>query len=63
MAFGQGAIKRRMQSNAHPGFQKASAGIAKRQGISQERADAILAASSRGASAAAKRRNPNLRKV
>lgn len=34
-----------------------------KQGISKEQADAILAASSRGASAAAKRKNPNLKKV
>jgi len=62
--FGQGAIGRRMKKNsAHPGFKKASANIAEEQNIPQERADAILAASSRGASAAAKRRNPNLRRV
>lgn len=45
------------------GFDKASSQIAKRSGVSQERADAILAASTRKASPAAKKANPNLRKV
>jgi hypothetical protein len=45
------------------GFKAAQKGIAKRQGVSQERAGAILAASTRGASAAAKRANPNLKRV
>jgi len=47
----------------HPGFKKAAAGIAAKQGISKDRASAILAAGSRGASAAAKRANPRLKKV
>lgn len=47
----------------HPGFDKASASIAKKEGVSQDRADAILAASSRGASAKAKKANPKLKKV
>lgn len=47
----------------HPGFAKASASIAKRQGVSQKRADAILAAGARNASAKAKRANPRLRRV
>jgi len=50
-------------SKKHPGFDKVSAGIARKQGVSQERADAILAASSRGASAKAKRANPRLNRV
>jgi len=37
--------------------------IAKKEGISKKRAGAILAASSRRASAAAKRKNPKLKKV
>lgn len=45
------------------GFEKASASIAKRQGVSAKRADTILAASTRHASPAAKRANPNLKKV
>jgi hypothetical protein len=44
-------------------FKSVQAGIAKRQGISSERAGAILAAGSRNASAAAKRKNPKLKKV
>lgn len=47
----------------HPGFDPVSAGIARKQGISQERADAILAARSRKASPAAKAKNPRLKKV
>lgn len=47
----------------HPGFKKVASGIAKREGISKDRAGAILASASRGASAKAKRANPRLRKV
>jgi len=52
-----------MMKGKHPGFKKAQASIAKKQGVSKERAGAILAASSRGASAAAKKANPRLKKV
>ena len=45
------------------GFKAAQSQIAKGEGISMKRAGAILAASSRKASAAAKKRNPNLKKV
>lgn len=37
--------------------------IAKKSGVSNERAGAILAAATRKASPAAKRKNPNLKKV
>lgn len=47
----------------HPGFKAVQSSIAKKQGISKEAAGAILAASSRKASPAAKRANPKLRKV
>lgn len=47
----------------HPGFKAVQAKIAKKEGVSSERAGAILAASSRHASKAAKRANPNLKKV
>ncbi len=50
-------------SAKHPGFEKAAAGIAKRQGIGEAAAAAILAASTRNASAAAKKANPKLKKV
>jgi len=51
------------KSAAHPGFKKVASSIAKKSGVSRERAGAILAASTRGASAKAKRANPRLRKV
>jgi len=47
----------------HPGFKAVAVGIAKKQGISKEGASAILAASTRNASKAAKKKNPNLKKV
>ncbi len=47
----------------HPGFKKAAASIAKREGVSAKRAGAILAASTRGASSRAKKSNPRLKKV
>ena len=45
------------------GFKENAALIANRQGISKERASAILAAGARKASPAAKKKNPNLKKV
>jgi hypothetical protein len=45
------------------GFKAAQNQIAKKQGISKDRAGAILAAGTRKASPAAKKRNPNLKKV
>lgn len=45
------------------GFEKAQKQVAKRQGISEERAGAILASGARKASPAAKKANPNLKKV
>lgn len=47
----------------HPGFSNVQGQIAKRQGISRERAGAILASAARNASPAAKRANPRLKKV
>jgi hypothetical protein len=44
-------------------FETKARAIAKEQGISLERARKILAAGARKASPAAKRRNPNLKKV
>lgn len=52
-----------MVSKAHPGFKAVQAQIAKKQGIPIKNAGAILAASSRNASAAAKAKNPALKKV
>jgi len=50
-------------SKAHPGFKKVQSQIAEKEGVSKDRAGAILAASSRGASKAAKKVNPKLKKV
>lgn len=47
----------------HRGFKEVQKEIAKKQGISMERAGAILAASARKASPEAVRKNPNLAKV
>jgi len=48
---------------AHPGFKAVAASIAKKQGISVERASAIVAAGARKASPAAIKANPRLKKV
>lgn len=45
------------------GFKANQAKIAKSEGISSDKAGAILASSSRKASPAAKRKNPTLKKV
>ena len=47
----------------HPGFKAVQKQIAKKQGVSMERAGAILAAGARKASPAAKRKNPRLKRV
>lgn len=47
----------------HPGFKAVASKISKKEGVSKERASAILAASSRGASAKAKKANPRLKRV
>jgi hypothetical protein len=47
----------------HPGFAKVQAGIAKKQGISMERAGAIVAAGARKASKPAVKANPRLKRV
>jgi hypothetical protein len=47
----------------HPGFKAVQGKIAAKEGVSRDRAGAILAASSRGASAKAKKSNPRLRRV
>lgn len=50
-------------AKSHPGFKKVAAGIAKREGVSSERAKAMLAAGTRRASAKAKKANPRLKRV
>ena len=57
------AAKKSAKPKKGEGFNKASASIARREGVSPARADAILAASTRKASPKAKRANPNLKKV
>lgn len=47
----------------HPGFKAVQKKIAKKQGISMERAGAIVAAGARKASKAAIKKNPRLKKV
>lgn len=47
----------------HVGFKAAQEEIARRQGISMDRAAAILAAGARHASPAAKKANPHLKRV
>lgn len=44
-------------------FKSVQAKIAKKEGVSQTRAGAILASASRNASAKAKRKNPKLKRV
>lgn len=47
----------------HPGFKAVQKKIARKQGVSMERAGAILASGARKASPAAKRANPRLKRV
>jgi hypothetical protein len=50
-------------SKAHPGFAAVASKISAKEGVSRKAAGAILAASSRHASAGAKRLNPRLKRV
>lgn len=45
------------------GFKAASKSVQKKEGVSKESADKIIAAGARNASAKAKKANPNLKKV
>ena len=56
-------IKVKEMKKAHPGFKAVQNKIAKERGVSKERAGAMLAASTRKASAGAKKANPRLKKV
>lgn len=51
------------KSKKHPGFKAVQRKIAGKQGVSMERAGAILAAGTRKASKSAKRKNPRLKRV
>ena len=50
-------------AKSHPGFKAVQSKIAKKQGVSMDRAGAILAAGARKASPAAIKKNPALKKV
>jgi hypothetical protein len=52
-----------MAKKPHPGFAKVESGIAKKEGVSKDRAGAILAASARKASKGALKANPRLKRV
>lgn len=56
-------LRKGHNTTGHPGFASVQRSIAAKEGISEERAGAILAASSRGASKAAKKANPRLNRV
>ena len=51
------------KSKAHPGFAAVKFKIAKKEGVSKDRAGAILASATRNASAKAHKANPRLNKV
>lgn len=51
------------KSSKHPGFKAVQNKIASKQGVSMERAGAILAAGARKASPSAIKKNPRLKKV
>lgn len=50
-------------SKAHPGFKSVQSEISSKEGVSLDRAGAILAAATRRASPKAKAKNPRLRRV
>jgi hypothetical protein len=52
-----------MANKKHPGFKAVQSKIAAKEGVSEKAAGAILASSTRKASPAAKKANPNLKKV
>lgn len=51
------------KSKSHPGFRSVQSKIAEREGVSKERAGAMLASATRRASPGAKKKNPNLKHV
>jgi hypothetical protein len=51
------------KSKKHPGFKAVQKKIAQRQGVSMERAGAILASGARKASKSAVKANPRLKRV
>jgi len=57
------ATPKKTAAKKHPGFQSAAAKIARKEGVSPDAAKRILASQTRKASPAAKRANPNLKRV
>jgi hypothetical protein len=51
------------KKKAHPGFKAVEEKIAEKEGVGEKEAGAILAASTRKASAKAKKANPRLKRV
>lgn len=51
------------KGTGHPGFNAVAQSIAERSNVSVDEAKAMLASSTRGASAAAKKKNPRLKRV
>ena len=58
-----GPVRPSAAKKQHPGFKAVQASIARRQGISSDRAGAILAAATRRASPKARAANPRLNRV
>jgi hypothetical protein len=56
-------IGKPMGTSKHPGFAAVQNKIAKKEGVSEKSAGAILASATRGASAGAKKKNPFLKHV
>ena len=50
-------------SKKHPGFNAVAGKIERKEGVSKEEADKMLASSTRNASAKAKKANPDLKHV
>lgn len=62
--FGQDAnLNQGHNTGAHPGFKAVQSKIAAKEGVSKERAGAMLAASTRRAGKAARKANPRLNRV
>lgn len=55
--------KRKKPMNKHPGFKAVATKIARKEGVSNEMAAAMLASRTRKASAKAKKLNPRLKRV
>lgn len=55
--------KKQHEKREHPGFEKVAQGIARKQGVPVDRAEAMLAAGTRRAGKAARKRNPRLNRV